>query len=74
LIELALAHQEGRGNVVARAYDRSDAVERRRALMQQWGAFFTSAGVTSDGVQFYRPGDAAKTKRKASTAIVKSIV
>jgi hypothetical protein len=37
LIELALAHSEGGGNQVARAYSRIDAVERRRALMQQWG-------------------------------------
>jgi integrase len=45
LIELALAHLEGRGNQVARAYNRTDAVERRRGLMQQWGEFVTSADV-----------------------------
>jgi integrase len=39
LIELALAHMEGRGNAVARAYNRSDAIERRRALMEDWGRF-----------------------------------
>jgi integrase len=39
LIELALAHDEGRGNAVARSYNRSDAVERRRKLMEDWGAF-----------------------------------
>jgi hypothetical protein len=39
LIELALAHMEGRGNSVARAYNRSDALERRRALMVDWGFF-----------------------------------
>jgi integrase len=39
LIELALAHSEGRGNAVARAYNRADMVERRRALMADWGAF-----------------------------------
>jgi integrase len=39
LIELALAHNEGRGNSVARAYNRSDALERRRQLMADWAAF-----------------------------------
>jgi hypothetical protein len=29
---------EGQGNAVARAYNRSDAIERRRALMQVWGS------------------------------------
>jgi integrase len=43
LIELALAHIEGQGNSVARAYNRSDAIERRRALMQMWGNFLTGA-------------------------------
>jgi hypothetical protein len=36
---LALAHDEGRGNAVARSYNRSDAVEQRRKLMEDWGAF-----------------------------------
>jgi hypothetical protein len=39
LIELSLAHAEGRGNSVARSYNRSDALERRRALMEDWGRF-----------------------------------
>ena len=39
MIELALAHSEGRGNAVARAYNTADMVERRRALMADWGAF-----------------------------------
>jgi integrase len=41
LIELALAHVEGHGNAVARAYNRSDAIERRRALMDVWGRYVT---------------------------------
>jgi integrase len=51
LIELALAHDEGRGNSVARAYNRSDALERRRALMNAWGRFVTGA-YESNVVQF----------------------
>jgi hypothetical protein len=39
LIELSLAHVEGRGNSVARSYNRSDALERRRQLMADWGKF-----------------------------------
>jgi hypothetical protein len=39
LIELCLAHAEGRGNSVARVYNRSDALERRRQLMADWGKF-----------------------------------
>jgi integrase len=42
LIELALAHTEGRGNAVARSYNRSDALERRRQLMADWAAFVAS--------------------------------
>ena len=37
--EVALAHHVG-GNV-ERSYQRSDLLEQRRALMQQWGAFLT---------------------------------
>jgi integrase len=44
LIELALAHTEGRGNAVARSYNRSDALERRRQLMADWGAFVAGEG------------------------------
>jgi integrase len=47
LIELALAHIEGQGNSVVRAYNRSDAIERRRALMQAWGDFVTGAQVSN---------------------------
>ena len=43
IIEQALAHVEGRGNAVARAYNRGDAVERRRPLMNEWGSFCASA-------------------------------
>jgi integrase len=42
LIELSLAHVEGHGNAVARAYNRSDAVQRRRSLMEEWGSFVAS--------------------------------
>jgi hypothetical protein len=34
---MSLAHIEDEGNAVARAYNRSDAIEKRRALMQVWG-------------------------------------
>jgi integrase len=37
LAEQSLAHTVG--NAVERAYRRSDALERRRALMEAWGAF-----------------------------------
>lgn len=39
LIEEALAHQVG--NAVERAYRRSDALEKRRGLMEAWGAYCT---------------------------------
>lgn len=39
LIEEALAHQVG--NAVERAYRRSDALEKRRRLMDAWGAYCT---------------------------------
>jgi integrase len=51
LIELALAHEEGRGNMVARAYNRADAIERRRALMNAWGNYMTGVSA-SNVVQF----------------------
>jgi hypothetical protein len=54
LIELALAHIEGQGNAVARAYNRSDAIEKRRALMQVWGDFVTGASA-SNVVPFAAP-------------------
>jgi hypothetical protein len=47
LIELALAHEEGRGSMVARAYNRSDALERRRELMSAWGSFLTGASASN---------------------------
>jgi integrase len=50
LIELALAHQEGRGNAVARAYNRGTAIERRRALMQAWADFVTGRQAPSNVV------------------------
>jgi hypothetical protein len=43
LIELSLAHAEGRGNAVARSYNRTDSVERRRPLMSGWGSFCAGA-------------------------------
>jgi integrase len=39
LAEAALAHVVG--NAVVRAYQRSDLMERRRVLMEQWAAFLT---------------------------------
>jgi integrase len=56
LIEMALAHVEGRGNAVARAYNRSDALERRRALMEVWGRFCAGEGVASNVVAFRSTG------------------
>ena len=38
-MELSLAHHVG--NAVERAYSRSDLLEQRRALMEQWGAYIT---------------------------------
>ena len=35
---MSLAHIEDEGNAVARAYNRSDAIEKRRALMQLRGS------------------------------------
>ena len=52
LVELALAHVEGRGNAVARAYNRSDALERRRALMVAWAAHVTREAAATNVVPF----------------------
>ncbi len=41
IAEMALAHQVG--NEVERAYRRSDALEKRRQLMVDWGTFLDSA-------------------------------
>jgi integrase len=38
--EMALAHKIG--SATEQAYRRSDALEKRRALMQQWGAYLTA--------------------------------
>jgi integrase len=46
-IEMSLAHIEGQGNAVARAYNRSDAIEKRRALMQVWGNYVTGASASN---------------------------
>jgi integrase len=51
-IELALAHIEGQGNAVARAYNRSAALERRRALMAAWAAHVTGEAAATNVVQF----------------------
>ena len=44
VMERALAHAVV--NAVEAAYARSDLLERRRGLMQQWGEFVTGAGAT----------------------------
>jgi integrase len=44
-IEMALAHTVG--SKVEQAYRRSDMLEKRRALMTEWGAFYD--GSTHDG-------------------------
>ena len=36
-VEMSLAHIEDQGHAVARACNHSDAIEKRRALMQVWG-------------------------------------
>jgi integrase len=51
-IELALAHVEGQGNAVTRAYNRSDAIEKRRVLMQMWGDYVTGASSASNVLLF----------------------
>lgn len=43
VMELSLAHAVG--SSVEQAYARSDLIEKRRALMQQWADFLTSAAV-----------------------------
>jgi hypothetical protein len=48
LIEMSLAHIEGRGNAVGRIYNRSDASDRRRALMQTWGDYVTGPAASSN--------------------------
>ena len=52
LIELALAHESGRGDAVARSYNRVDAVERRRALMVAWAGFVAGEPVAGNVVPF----------------------
>ena len=49
VMERALAHVEG--NAVIAAYDRSDLLEKRRLLMEQWGEFVTRP---SGGAQVVR--------------------
>jgi hypothetical protein len=42
--ETVLAHTVG--TAVSRAYQRSDFLEQRRALMERWAAFVTGADAT----------------------------
>jgi integrase len=46
-IELSLAHVEGQANSVARAYNRGDAIEKRRALMNAWGDWIVGRQVSN---------------------------
>lgn len=48
MAELALAHFVG--NEVERAYQRSDMLERRRAMMASWAAFFSGQNATADNI------------------------
>ena len=48
VIESALAHVVG--NEVARAYRRTDVLERRRALMEAWARVCAGADTTADVV------------------------
>jgi hypothetical protein len=54
MAELALAHRIG--TAVERAYLRSDMLDRRRALQQDWDAFCTSTPVASKTVVPLRRG------------------
>ena len=49
--ELAIAHNVG--NAVERAYRRSDALEKRRRLLDAWGAFCTGAALNGDVVKLH---------------------
>jgi integrase len=51
-IEQALAHEEGRGNAVARAYDRGNRLEKRRSLMAAWAGHCTGRTATATVVPF----------------------
>jgi integrase len=48
-VELCLAHQTG--NAVSRAYDRSEKLAKRAAILEAWGDYVTGAAV-SNVVQF----------------------
>lgn len=50
--EAALAHVVK--SATERAYRRGDLLDKRRALMEQWGRFCTSAASTGDVVEFRR--------------------
>jgi len=52
--EMALSHKVG--SAVERAYQRSDMVERRRALMAEWAAFCRGEASTGNVVQLRRSG------------------
>jgi integrase len=47
VVEAALAHVTG--DKVEAAYARSDVIEKRRRLMQQWATFCASAPTRQDG-------------------------
>jgi integrase len=53
LAEAALAHVTG--SAVERAYRRSDVIERRQLLMQQWGEFLTRA--PAEIIRLHRMGE-----------------
>lgn len=46
MAEIALAHMVG--NKVRQAYDRSDMIEKRRAMMVAWGAFLSTSATASN--------------------------
>ncbi|MGR3717822.1 MAG: tyrosine-type recombinase/integrase [Thermohalobaculum sp.] len=52
IAEISLAHQVG--DAVERAYARSDILDKRRDLMDQWGRFCLSAGSKGDVVELRR--------------------
>ena len=41
IVKAAIAHVDANGNSTDRAYVRTDHLERRRALMDEWGAYLT---------------------------------
>ena len=52
MAEIALAHWQG--DETERAYQRSDMLERRRAMMESWAAFLSDQRTLSSNVVEFR--------------------